>query len=428
LHRLREADKYRKKVGCCALTGVAVIGMIGHARAAISPPVLTPEDGTTFDLFVADQYTYDDNLYRIPENFGPVASLVAPNATRDDRINTASFGGVGQWIVGRQAFDLDLRADDNRFAHNTELNNTSGEASLLWNWRVGSYFSGQAGADYDRQLASFAETRYLGRDLVDSTDYFGNARFQVGPRWAITGAIHDTDTTHGAPAAQYNDFRTKFGNVGVEYATGVQDTIGLEYQYTDGTFPQDYIFDGAPFNRDLKEDTTRFWVKYALTDKTQLNAYAGYLKHSLPAEPIGSFSGDIWRVTVSWEPTEKTQLVVAGWHELHAYLVNQTNYFVSKGGSISPVWLPTDKITVSIVGSREDQGYINGGSSIDTTNVLLLGARDDKVTAEQLNVSYSPRTRWTLNFFFRNERRDSNQPNFSYSDRLANVSVTYRFW
>jgi hypothetical protein len=430
LRRLVTANTYSDKVGRFAITGIVFyLSLLGSAGAAISPAPPTPDEGTTFDLFAGDQYASDDNLYRLPANFG-VVSVIAPNATRADRINTVVGGGFGQWIVGQQDIDLTLRADNNHFAYNTGLDNTGGDALLNWSWVVGPYFSGQVGGEFNRALASFAETRYLGRDMVDQKEYFGSAKYQVGPRWSITGGVRGDDITHGAEAAAFNDFRTKSGNVGVQYATGISDTFGLEYRYSDGIYPPNYTFNNVPFNRNFTEATYRATVNYAITEKFGVDAYAGYMTHTLPSNNIlsssvfGDFKGDIWRVTLNWQPTEKTQLLVAGWHELHAYLANASNYFISKGESISPTWKPTEKITVALVLSLEDQSY----SSLNTILASLAPPRFDRVTGEQINVYYIPRDRWSVNLFFRNEHRDSNEPEFSYADRLANISVTYKFW
>ncbi len=426
---------YSAKVGGWAITGVFLaLGPMGSARAGIAPapapPPPAPADGTTGGFFVADEYTYDDNLYRIPADFGSVASLLSPNATRGDRVNMASVGGYGQWIAGRQDVDLTVRIDNSHFANNTSLNNTGGDALLTWNWQVGSYFSGDVGAEYNRALAGFGETRYLGRDMVDGTSYFGDAKWQIGPRWALVGGLRDSDYTHGAEAAAFNNFRNKTGKVGVQYATGVADVFGLEYQYTDGTYPPNYTFDNVLFDRNFKENSYRGTAQYAINDKLNVDAYAGYLTHTLPSDNIlpskvfGNFSGDIWRVTVNWLATEKTQLQVAGWRELHAYMVNASNYFVSKGVSISPVWTPREKITVALEASLEDQSY----SNLNTYLASLTAPRYDKVTGEQINIYYRPRDQWSVNLFVRHENRDSNESTFSYGDKLASVSVTYKFW
>ena len=406
------------------------LACVGPAGAAIAPPPPTPDEGTTFDLFVGDQYTYDDNLYRIPSKLNVVATVLAPNATRGDSINTLSGGGTGQWSIGRQIIDLTLRADYTRFAHNTDLNNTGGDGSLLWNWLVGPYFSGQAGAEFNRALANFGEARFFGGDLVDIKTYFVNGVFQVGPHWAITGGAREWDVNHGNAAATFFNVKSRSGHAGLEFSSGVSDSFGLEYAYTKGTYPQNYTFDNLPFNRDNKEDTYRGTLKYAFTEKLNVDAYAGYLKHELspqnilPPSIFGNFSGDIWRLSLNWLPTEKTQLGFAAWRELHAYLVNASNYFISKGFSVSPTWRPTEKIRVDFVASREDQDYV----AIQTVLGLLAPLRFDRMTAEQINVFYTPRSRWTFNLFIRNERRSSNEADFVYSDRSGNVSFTYKFW
>jgi hypothetical protein len=402
----------------------------GPAGAAIAPPPPTPDEGTTFHLFVGDQYIYDDNLYRIPANVAIVATGLAPNASRADSINTLSAGGTGQWFIGRQNIDLTLRADRSWFANNTDLNNTGGDGSLIWNWLVGSHFSGQAGAEFNRALPNFAEARFLGRDLIDVKNYFGNGSFQVGPHWAINGGVREQDVDHSASAAAFFDVKMRTGYAGLEFSTAVSDTFGLEYRYTKGTYPPNYTFDNVPFNRDFKEDTYRGTVKYAFTEKLNLDAYAGYLKHELspqnilPTAIFGNFSGNIWRATLNWLPTEKTQLGFAGWHELHAFLGDASNYFIAKGFSISPTWRPTEKIRVDFIASREDQDYV----AIQTVLGLLAPLRFDRVTAEQINFFYVPRSRWTLNLFLRNERRSSNEQIATYNDRTGNVSFTYKFW
>jgi len=97
------------------------------------------------------------------------------------------------------------------------------------------------------------------------------------------------------------------------------------------------VISGSPFNRDYNEDTVSVLAKYLLSDKTQINASAGYLKRNYTNETTGAFSGDIWRLSLQWQATEKTQISFAVWRDLEAYLASQSNYFVSTGGSISPV-------------------------------------------------------------------------------------------
>jgi len=411
------------KVTCC-WTIPAWFGLAGSwAHAGVAPPPLQPADGNTYDFYVADQEQYDSNIYRLPSDFGNIATLVSPNASRSDYINTASLGGDAQWFLGRQMFTLNARADYNRFGNNDDLNNTSGYANLIWHWEVGSHLFGFVQADYTHALASFAETRDFGRDLTDSEHVFGKGRYQIGPHWAVYGGASGTNLTHNADLAKFDNFRLREGDVGIEYATSVDDTFGFQYRYADGRFPSSNLFtiNGVSFTPNFKEDNIRFITKYVLSEKTQLDAYAGYYKRRFTETSLGAFSGDFWRVTLTWQPTEKTQLIFAGWHELHAYLVSESDYFVSKGGSISPVWNVTEKIKLDFLLSYEDQAYKS-----QSLAVLTLGSLSAKVATEQVDLNYSPRSSWIFSLSVRHQRRNANQQFFRFDDQLATAGVLYK--
>jgi hypothetical protein len=391
--------------------------------AAVSPPPLTLDQGDTYRLYAGGDEQYDDNLFRIPA--GSIASVAAPNASRSDRISTVSAGGDGQWNLGRQLVDVSLHADQNWFARNTFLNDTSGNAKLLWDWQVGGYFSGTAGADYSHSLVSFGEALFLGRDLLDSYDYFGTGRYQVGPHWAVYGGVKESSISHSAVAAQTGNFRTTGGNAGIEFALDVTDTLNLEYRYDQGRFRsgQTETLNGVTFSPNFHDDTVLFSVAHSFSDKSQLVADAGYVKRFYPNTQVGAYSGVTWRGTLNWQPSDKTQLAFAAWRELHAYLVSQSDYFVETGGSVKPTWFATDKISVSMQLAYSSQNYIS-----TSTTVIALGAPvDTKGASESVNVNYLPRDNWILGLGYAHTKRTATQAvAFRYDDNLATFSVLYK--
>jgi hypothetical protein len=387
------------------------------------PAIAATAGGNSFDAYVADQLTYDDNLYRLPSSITDIAAVTGRNdAARQDHINSASVGVDGEWLLGTQAVNINLRADDNRYVRNDALNNISAKDSAVWDWRLWEQLSGQAGIDYYRAIASFANTTFYARDLVDKLQYFANARYQFGPHWAIFGGVLDADTSHSAPAAQLNDYHSKSGDVGIECVSASDNKLIWEYRYTDGLYPHDSVFNGAPFNPDYNEDTARLLFKYAFSDQTIIEAAAGYLKRYYPDARIGAFSGDIWRVSLQWQPKETMQFVLAGWRELTAYLDSESNYFVSKGGSVSPTWVVSDTVTLSLAISLADQDYIGSSAS-----ALAFVSRRDRVTAQQAHLIYAPTQALTFNITYRYEQRHSNLEQFQYDDKLATAGLTFKF-
>jgi hypothetical protein len=405
-----------------AVSGLVIAGYVNQVLAAPGDPVAEQVDHV--EPYVADQEMYDSNLYRLPTYITDVASLIEPHASRQDYINTLYAGVDGQWTLAQQTIGLDLRVNDNWFAHNTELNNYSGNANLFWNWHVGGNLSGQAGANYTRALANFAETLYLGRDLLDITNYFGNARYQFGPHWAAYGDIREIDTSHSAAAARDNDSRNTSVEGRIEYATSLYNTIGWEYRYTHGRYPYngDYLLNGAVFDQDYDQGTTSFFARYVPTDKTVVNVNAGYLRRNYTNEPIGAFSGDIWSVSLLWQATGKTQISIAASRGLQAYLASDSDYFVATGGSISPTWVVSEKLTISLTASSFKQNYIS-----TSPDALLLGSRHDKINTEQANIVYMPMRDLTFSITCSNQQRDSNQTGLTYNDKLAIANIKFQF-
>ena len=381
---------------------------------------ITRDSPNSVDFFVADQFTYDDNLYRLPSYFD-IKAAAGPLATRQDGFNSTTLGGDGRWFFSNQTFGINFRADENRFTHNDSLNNLSGKGDLEWDWRVASHWSGQVGGSYYRGLANFANTGYYARDVVEREDYFGNIRYQVGPRWAIYGGVIGANTSQTAVAEQLYDFHSKAGNAGIELATSSQNTVGLDYRYTDATFPQVFVLNGAPFNSNYREETERILVKYVFSAATELDASAGYLKRDYPESRFAAFSGDIWKAALRWRPTDHVQWVLTGWRQLTAYVDAESDYFVSKGVSVAPVWIPVDSLTLSVGASRENHDYIGSSPS-----ALTLVSRRDRLTTEQARVAYTPTHSLTIKLTFNHEHRESNQARFQYNDTIATASVTYK--
>ncbi len=392
-------------------------------QKAVDPPGdIDVDAGDFFNVYAADQESFDNNLYRLPSSVTDVSGIVGPNASRQDHINTSSAGLDGQWNLGRQIIAVNLRADDNRYARNADLNHVSTSDKVVWNWALADSLSGQVGADYTRSIGSFVNTNVYSRNLVSQAEYFGGARYQVGPRWAIFGGVLQANTRLSALTSRANDSDRKSVEFGTEYATGAKDSIGLEYRYTDSTYINTAVAAGSPLSPNYKEDRARVYLIYAISDKTLINASAGYLRRDYPSHAIGGFSGAIGRASLQWQPSEKTQIVAVGWRELHAYPTAESDYYVSDGVSVSPIWTASEKVNVSILLSSEKQDYL--GSPLLTA---VAGSRHDKLFAEQASAIYTPIKYLILNFSIRHEQRSSNQNQFEYNDSLAAIGVTVKF-
>jgi Putative beta-barrel porin 2 len=411
------------RLGLGAMAGVLCFSGSAHAaydyrdtleKAFAGPDETELGNERMYDLFVADQYSYDSNVFRLPSSDN-VSTLVGPDASRDDHINTASAGFEGQWTSGRQKINLDLRVDDNRYAQNSDLNNVSSNDKIVLDWGLGSSLSGQAGAYFIRSLASFINATTYTPNVADVTGFYGTLRYQFGPRWAVFGGVLGSKTTLSADASQANNNNNKIGDFGTEFDFSATDSVGLEYRYNDTTFPNDVVGGITVGDGNFREDTLRFILKYAISDKTSIDAFAGYMRRDYTNSAIQGFGGDTWRVSVRWQATDKTQIAADTWRRLQAYVSTQSQYFVSTGGTIGPSIQATDKLNFEFLAGIEQQKYIG---SADTTATL---------DSAEAGITYKPLTSLTLNLTFRYQNRHSNDNFFQFDDNFASAGVTWRF-
>jgi hypothetical protein len=199
-------------------------------------------------------------------------------------------------------------------------------------------------------------------------------------------------------------------------ATSENDSLGAEYRYTDARYPL-----GTALNSDYREDTGRFVVRHAFSEKTKLDANFGFLKRNYASATIALFSGDVWRVGVVWKPTEKVQLEASGWRNLQAYVTAQSDYFVDRGQSIAVRWTVREKIAVTGSYGYENQNYIGVGLS-----QLLLAARRDSLSTPQAGIKYTPFEFLVFDFTYAYEKRNSNISGFQYNDHVISAKVTVK--
>ncbi|MDP9090021.1 MAG: outer membrane beta-barrel protein [Pseudomonadota bacterium] len=403
-----------------------ILGYLGLTwiSPVVAAAVHQPEEGDFFDAFATEQFASDDNLFRLPSGSQYLASLVGPGASRSDRINSVMAGLEGQWTFGRQGILFDAHAGNNSYHDNDRLNNTSGAADLMWDWRAGRLWTGQVGAVYGRALANFQNTFVYGRDLVDTIQYYGKAAGQFGPHWMLFGGAAERRASNSAETQKANDFRGNSGNIGVRYVASSETTLALNYEYATGDYPRESVvtFQGLPFNRTYRANTARFLASIPIGAKSVLEASVGYQKRDYPFSDVGSFKGDVWSALYTWQPSPKTRLVFNSSRQISAYLDAESLYFVSTGFSIAPTWQPTEKLTVSLQASSEKQNYTGPGAG-----VALFLSRRDHLSGEQAGLTYTPRNFLIFKFNYALQQRTSDIARFHYDDKLASASVTVKF-
>jgi len=414
-----------RRVAALALGLVLAAGSTSTVRAQAFvdiPEAPQPEEiDPGFSYFAAEQLTYDDNLFRLPSGYISATADLG-DYSRSDHINEVSAGATERLVSDLQNFSFDFRVNRDNYAQNTELDNTSGNASLVWNWGIASKWSGQLSADYSRAIINFATTRTFQRDLLDTTSFLASGRYQVGPVWALTAQIQNADTAHTLDSAADQDSHVTSGAMGVQLATAAQNTVELQYRYARASFPNETASPGA-VQGDFHDSTELLLLQYLPSDKTVLSANGGYLRQSYADPTLSPYSGEIWHASFKWLPGEKTTIALGASRDLAAYVSAASEYFVDEGESASISWQATQAFTFSLLGTWDHQTYLPGSNQLAVGTGEDYFQRRDHIRDQRVAVAYVPRDWLEVNLSFRLEERESNDSSYTYDDRLTLASI-----
>ena len=401
-----------------ALSAAAMLGGV-QAGAAQAP---TANAADPFKIFVADQFTYEDNLYRVPDE---LLNTNDPEAigieSFDDYVNRLSAGIQARVDASRQVFALNLRFDDVSYSQNDELDFHGGNGDLKWNFDIGRHWSGMLDARYDRSQAGFSNYLLFIKDIVETQSYLGELRFKIGSRWALLGGGSISESTHSAAERQTSNFEGETGRVGVEYATPNQSLIALEYAYTEATFPVAERLTGGEVG--FEQTLPGIRARWVFSEKTRLTGRAGYLKRDYTNPTSGDFSGNVWSINAYWEPRVQLYFDVDAWHELKAYSDAEADYFVGTGASVTPTWAPTPLMKFALRLSYEEQSY----RSAATPFPIVEAGREDEIQSAGLTWDYTPRDFFNVSLTYRLLDRDSNREVRQHEAEIASAQVRIAF-
>jgi hypothetical protein len=399
----------------------ALLFGIGACIAAHGAHAAGPSADDPFKIFVSDQYSYEDNLYRVPDSVLDTDPALTNVESFDDYVNRLSGGIQARVDASRQVFALNLRFDDVRYSENDHLDYKGGSGDLKWNFEIGNHWAGLLDARYDRAQAGFSNYLLFIKDIVETQSYIGELRFKIGSRWALLGGGALSESTHSAPERRTSNFESETGRVGVEYSTPNQSLIAVEYAHTEATFPVAERLLGRDIG--FEQTVPGIRARYVFSEKTRITGRAGYLKRDYTNPDSGDYSGNVWNVALYWEPRVQLYFDAEAWHELKAYTDAEADYFVATGFSVTPTWAPTPVMKFALRLQMEDQSY----RAAATPFPIAEPGREDETKSASLIWDYTPRDYLNFILAYRWLDRDSNRAFRANEAEVASAQVKIAF-
>jgi hypothetical protein len=411
----------RSHAGSKTLLRSAIGVALGLAACGASTQVVAADAEDPFKIFVADRYSYEDNLFRVPDEILNSDPALVSAQSFDDYVNRLSGGVEARVDASRQVFTLNLRFDDVRYSENDYLDHHGGSGDLKWNFDIGSHWSGLLDAHYDRAQAGFSNYVLFVKDIVETQSYTGELRFKIGSRWALLGGATVAESTHTAEVRETSNMESEAAKVGIEYSTPNNSLLAFDYAVTEATFPVAERLFGAEIGFEQTLPMVR--ARYVFSEKTRITARAGYLTRDYTNPNSGDYSGNVWNVLFYWEPRTQLYFDLEAYHELKSYADAETDYFVAKGIRLAPTWAPTVTMNFELALSVEDQSY-----RATATPISIVGpGREDDVKSAALTWSYTPRDYLSLLLAYRWTDRETNRLLRDYEAEVASAQIKIAF-
>jgi hypothetical protein len=153
----------------------------------------------------------------------------------------------------------------------------------------------------------------------------------------------------------------------------------------------------------------------------QVGGYAGTVHRKHDHFSRRDYSDINARGTYGWLPTRNIRLNVSAWHEVWAYDDLTTSYSRNRGVGLEPRWTPFSTITISGRILREQRDFLG-----DPGIVAALATRKDTAVRRDLAVVYQPAPSYTFNVSVGDDRRESNQSQFSFYSKMVNIGATFQ--
>jgi len=401
--------------GAQLVTAGALAGLLcAEARAFYDPT-------DVLQLTMTAGILYDNNIFRIPDG-NPLLFGVPPGNKAD---HIFSYGARVRYdkTVSRQRFIADVQATQNNYRTNTDLDYVNGNALAKWMWQIGNPWDGEASYEYRRYLSGFADVSANVKNLVTLETAWFKAGYRPHPRWRGWVGANYLQTRNSAPSQITYDTDITTGLLGLDYRTPSENTIGTQFRFAEGTYPQRQFVPGGFLDNQYEDHELSAVWKWNTTGQTVFDGRLGYLKRDHERVAARNFSGPTFRMNLGWQATGKTHVQSGVWRELLTYEAQTSNYVIATGVRITPTWSVTPQFSLQASWSYETRDY--KGEPLGAFGILPT--RKDDLHDLQLAALYSPRRNVELSLVVDKSSRDSNVPIYDYKDTttMFNVKVSF---
>jgi exopolysaccharide biosynthesis operon protein EpsL len=376
-------------------------------------PVGAQEDDSKnpFSFSASQSVYWDDNIYRTRRD------------EQSDLLTTTTLGINFDKEYSRQGFHGGVSVGRTWYRSESKLNNTSPDARLRWDWRIGDRWSGVLGYSYNEAFVGFDgiyhnDQKRIMRKLGRAN---ASADFWWHPNWAVGFGFSDVRNDYRDNARPVDEYEAQEMNLNFTYRPSTGNRLVLSLRSEEGQYQNRNKEAGSL--REWEQRDVRLSGQWRLTGVTQLTGYVGYTKREYEYASNRDFSGMTGKLGFQWTPTGKAIIDVSWRREIGADMDNVSNYAVSHGWTLRPTWIVSSKVRVGASYEYLKRTY-GGDPGLGSDNP----PRDAHTQSYGLNVQYLPVPTASIGFGVQHAKRDAKNVNaYDYRAQSVWLSGSYSF-
>ncbi|WP_245774162.1 XrtB/PEP-CTERM-associated polysaccharide biosynthesis outer membrane protein EpsL [Rugamonas rubra] len=371
----------------------------------------------TIHPFVTLGYSYDDNLFRLPDEVAGFAG------SRSDTMRQTAVGVSFERPLGRQILTGQAKLSNVKFSHYDQLDYNAKDFLAALEWHLGNHLSGNLGGKYVQTLTPFTDYHSNERNLRTQRREYVDGAWRFHPSWQLRGGFAQEKFSYDLPAQRYNDRSEDVANMGIDYLAPSGSRVGLQLRRLKGAYANLRSVGGVLVDDGYSQDELKADVNWRFSGTTQLQMLVGWARREHRFFTGRDASGANGRGSVEWRPLGKLAFTVAGWREFAAVESNLVSNSFNKGGSVAAAWDISAKLRADASLRRETRDFakING--------IAFSGSSEDSIRSANLGLTYAPLPTVQLNAgLFRESRSGSplvGTGNYSANGGSFNVSAQF---
>ncbi|MDR2093819.1 MAG: outer membrane beta-barrel protein [Azoarcus sp.] len=403
---------------------VLVGGAVTFFGVQATPAFAEEIDALKFS--VSQTFSRDTNLYRIsddvPDN-GPGRERM--RGKRSDTIAVTRAGASFDQEYGRQGIHLGLAASRTFYREHTDLNNTSPDARLRWDWRVGDHWSGVLGYSYNESFVGFEDASGYERVMRRLGRANGGVNYWFHPDWAVGVSASSVRNTYRDDRRPWDEYDAREANLNLTYRPATGNRIVFSLRNEDGKYPERNKEEPDSL-REWQQRDARFSGEWQLTGVTKISGYIGYSQREYEYASSRDFRGMTGSLALHWVPTPKAIVDLSWRREIGADHDAASNFAVSHSWILQPTWVVTDKVRLGATLKTTKRDY--RGTAPDADTSLPGSAKYDRTGSYGLNLQYIPAAFFNLTLGIQREKRDSKwDDNRDYDAQTTWLSGNFTF-